>query len=430
MKKILIIGRPNVGKSSLFNRLIKKRRALVMNTPGVTRDIIKEKAYWWGTHFEVWDSGGFIFNATQSLSKNINHFVQDSLKKVDCSIMVMDATVGLHEDDKSIFKLIKSKPYLLVVNKIDKVTKSPHLISEFYSLGNSFIESSFERETNIDQIVSWVIEKSTTTEDSTVTPHFSIMLSGQPNVGKSSLFNKIVKKNRSIISPKPHTTVDVVDDFFLYQSQTFEVLDSSGIGKKSKQTMDIQRLASAKTLSYYDKTNFVLLVIDASKKISKQDIRLFSYCLEKNKPSIIVANKWDLAFDTTKVEIRKTIKKALAFYPEIPILFTNALSGLGVPVLIKKILEIKQRSEIQIPTSKLNFFLKNVTQQAPPPVYGTRNIKFFYLTQTKKKPPQFLIFTNHPKGVSSSYKKFLTKKIQNEWNLKGIPIQLVFKKRK
>lgn len=431
MKKVLIIGRPNVGKSSLFNKLIRKRRALVMDIPGVTRDIIKGQTTWWGGSFEVWDCGGILLNSNQIISRNIYDSVLNSLTKADLIVMVMDGKMGLHEDDKKIFNMIRDKKYLLVVNKVDQKRKLLNTISEFHGLGAPFIETSFEKEINIDQIVSWILEHETKIEEDDGIKNFSIMLTGQPNVGKSSLFNQMIKKDRSQISPIAHTTVDVVDDSFFIKDIKYDIFDSAGIGKRTKQPLDIQKLAAAKTLSYYDKIDLMALVLDATKPIARQDIRLLSYCLKKYKPFIIVMNKWDLAEkETTKLAIREQLADSLSFYLNIPIHFTSAISGVGVNQLSQKIQEMQKRIQTKISTAHLNRFLIAAVKTTPQPVYGTRNIKFYYLTQVETQPPSFVIFTNEPKGVPASYRKFLEKKIQKEWDLQGIPIKIYFKKKK
>ncbi len=428
MKKVLIIGRPNVGKSSLFNRLIKQRKALVLDQPGVTRDILKGEALWWGHPFEVWDSGGLAWESSFVFTSVIHNKVREVIQQADLIVFIMDAQTDLHDEDKRIFKYIRDKKYLLVVNKVDHDVDSASLLSEFYSLGKDFIPAAFEKDKNIDQIVDWILSHTQQTEVSEKKEKTSILITGQSNVGKSSLCNLILKKQRMITSPKKHTTVDVVDEEFRYNKKTYEILDTAGIRKKSRRFESLEKISSAKSLSYFRKSDIILLVIEAHKGISRQDVRLFSYCMSQYKTVILVINKWDLS-QISKIEMRKKVQQAFPYFPDIPLVFTSATQGVGFNPLMKKVCEFIQKSQFRITTSRLNKFFLNATQQAPQPVYGTKNVKFYYLTQTNYQPPSFIIFTNEPKGITPSYQKFLIKKIQEEYSLKGLPIRLTFLKK-
>lgn len=427
MTKVLIVGRPNVGKSSLFNRLIKQRRSLVLDQPGVTRDIIKGLAHWWGHSFEVWDSGGLMWDTASLVFSAVQEQVQSACQEADLIIFVMDAHLGLHDEDKKIFKWIKNKKYLLVVNKVDHPRSFESQLSEFYVLGSDFIQTAFEKDDNISFIVDWIVKNSKVSE-SKEKDKISLLMTGQCNVGKSSLCNLILKKNRMVTSSEAHTTVDVVDEVFQYNKKRYQILDTAGIRRKSKRLENLEKISSAKSLSYFEKTDLILLVIDGQKKFSRQDARLFSYCMEKHKTTILVVNKWDVS-SVSKLEMRKVIRQELRYFPDIPCVFISAKTGEGLGSLMKVISKCVEKNDFRISTSKLNKFFSEVVEKAPAPVYGTKNVKFYYLTQTKKTPPSFIVFTNEPKGVNSSYQKFLVKKIQEKYSLKGIPIQTTFLKK-
>ena len=429
MKKVLIVGRPNVGKSSLFNRLIKNRRALVLDQPGVTRDLIKGQAHWWGHTFEVWDSGGLTWNSSSFLSQPIQKAVKRAVQQADLIVFVMSAHVGFHEDDKLIYKWIKNKKYILVVNKVDHPEKFEEYISEFYSLGEKLITTAFEKDENIDQIVEWIIQQSSSSLEKLEQNYASLLITGQCNVGKSSLCNVLLKTDRMMTSAKAHTTVDVVDEDFKFSGKKYKLLDTAGLRKHSRRTEDLEKLSSAKSLSYFRKADIIFLVIDGSQPTVRQDMRVFSYCVEKFKPCIIVVNKWDLA-KISKDEMRKHIQQTFSFFSDVPVVFVSALKKQGISVLMKKTNECIEKKQTYIPTSELNRFFKEVVQTAPAPVYGTKNVKFYYLTQIKKSHPSFIIFTNEPKGVTPAYKRFLIKRIQKKWSLQGIPIQTSFVLRK
>lgn len=427
MTKVLIVGRPNVGKSSLFNRLVRQRRSLVLDQPGVTRDIIKGEAEWWGHSFEVWDSGGLMWNTSSIIFSAVQDHVQSACDKADLIVFVMDAHLGLHDEDKKIFKWVKDKKHLLVVNKVDHPKSFESQLSEFYTLGSDFVQTSFEKDENISLIVDWIIENSKNSKFKEV-DKTSLLMTGQCNVGKSSLCNLILKKNRMVTSSEMHTTVDVVDEVFQYYGKKYEILDTAGIRRKSKRFESLEKISSAKSLSYFKKADLILLVIDGQKKFSRQDARLFAYCMENHKTTILLINKWDIS-QVTKIEMRKMIRQELRYFPDIPCVFISAKTGEGLGNLMKTISECVKKNSFRISTSALNKFFIEAVQQAPAPVYGTKNVKFYYLTQTKKTPPSFIIFTNEPKGVNSSYQKFLIKKIQEKYSLKGIPIQTTFLKK-
>ena len=425
MTKVLIVGRPNVGKSSLFNRLIKNRRSLVLDQPGVTRDIIKGEAHWWGHGFEVWDSGGLVWEKASSLSSVIKKQVKTFASQADLIVFIMDARLGLQEEDKKIFKWVKHKKTLLVVNKVDRLNED---LSDFYALGSKhFVPAAFEKDKGVDVIVDWIIKYSKN-EKSKKDKAISFLITGQSNAGKSSLCNFLLKKNRMITSAEAHTTVDVVDEVFEFKDRKYEVLDSAGIRKKSRRMSDLEKISSAKSLSYFDKADLILLTVPIDKGISKQDVRLFSYCIDRHKPVLLVISKWDLS-SISKEEMKKKIKSEFLFFPTVLHVFTSALKGKGLGPLMNKICECAEKSQTYIPTSKLNQFFIQAIHKAPMPVYGPRNVKFYYLTQNFKNPPGFIVFVNEPKGISSSYKRFLIKQIQKKFRLEGIPLRLNFVKK-
>ena len=430
MKKVLIVGRPNVGKSSLFNRLIKNRRALVLDEPGVTRDILKGQTHWWNHSFEVWDSGGLTNDS--SFSKPIQQKVQQALLKTDLVLFVVDARVGLHDYDKKILKWIQNKNFLLIVNKVDSLQKYENQLDEFYTLSSSFIPTSFEKNDNIDKVIDWIIQHLGSDESEIQKKDYiSLFITGQSNVGKSSICNLLLRQERMMVSPRMNTTVDVVDEYFTFENQKYQILDTAGLRKKSKRTEELEKISSAKTLSYFHRADIVLLVIDSHQHLSRQDLRLFSYCVEKFKPCVLICNKWDLGQKiTSKNEMRYQIDYELPFFPEVPIVFMSALQKTGVSSLMKTVHNCFKKSRTFISTPKLNQFLKQTMENSPPPLYGTKNVKFYYLTQVKKRYPSFLIFTNEPKGVTPSYQKFLIKKLQKQFDLQGIPIQTNFRTRK
>ena len=430
MNRVLIIGRPNVGKSSLFNRLVRRRKALVINQPGVTRDILKQKASWWGVDFEVWDSGG-LWSAESAWGTLIDIKVRNAIQESNLVLFVMDARSGLLEEDKKTFRLVKKsgKPFFALVNKVDDLKKSELLLSDFYRLGIPLLPCAFEQDKGVLEVVEWILthskNKFTAIENTKVT-NVSLLFAGKTNVGKSTLCNALLKEDRILTSPVPGTTVDVVSDQFEYAGRRYTLLDTAGKTKEAKNKT--QSLAEFKSDQSFREADIVLLLVDYSTGPSRQDARLLNFCGEQHKAVIVVVNKWDLALkknkDNSKIEYRKNIQEKFCFYPDLPVIFISALNVSGLGVLMKKVNEMYQKIHLHISTSELNRFFMQVIRKAPAPVYGTRDVKFYYLTQTNHIPPSFIAFANYPKGVRDSYRRFLIHQIQNKWNLKGIPIRI------
>ena len=431
MHKVLIVGRPNVGKSSLFNRLARQRKALVVNQPGVTRDILKQRVSWWGVDFEVWDSGG-LWAEESHWGSLIDKKVRQAIEQSDLVIFVMDARSGFLEEDKRTFHLVKrsGKPFLALVNKVDKLDQSESLLSDFYRMGISLLPCAFEKDKGVSEAVEWILShaknKSTSTVDS-VSPHACLLLAGKTNVGKSTLCNALLKKDRALISPVAGTTMDVIKDQFQYGGKTYTLLDTAGIEKNTEKDQKTESLAELKTRQSFKQADVIMLLVDAFTGPSRQDARLLDFCVAAHKAVILVVNKWDLAIKQgkSKTEYRKNVQDKFRFYSNLPIVFISALDTTSLGALMKKVDEVHQKLHFRITTSELNRFFTEVIRKAPSPVYGVQDVKFYYLTQTHQTPPSFIAFANYPQGVRDSYRRFLVRQIQNKWNLKGIPIRIL-----
>ncbi len=438
--RVLIVGRPNVGKSSLFNRLIRKRKALVVNQPGVTRDILKQKTSWWGNDFEVWDSGG-LWAGESVFGSAIDKKVKQAVCLADLILFVMSARSGLLEEDKKTFHLVRKsgKPFLVLINKVDEIGKKEMLLSDFYSLGCSLLACAFEKDRGISEVVEWIIsqsslKKSSKKENSLQEKPVHLLLMGKTNVGKSTLCNALLKRDRSLISPVAGTTQDVVSDQFRYGERLWVVSDTAGKTKFAKDK--VKSLAEFKTGQSLKTADVVLLLLDYSVGPGRQETRLIHLCEKEHKALIVVVNKWDLAekdkatpgvsssFGQEKEEYRKNVQNKFRLHPDLPVVFVSALNSSGLSALMKKVEEIYQKLHFRISTSELNGFFMKVIRSAPLPVYGTQNVKLYYLTQTKQVPPSFIAFANYPEGVRDSYRRFLVRQIQKKWDLKGIPIRI------
>jgi GTP-binding protein len=431
--KVAIVGRPNVGKSTLFNILTDSRKSVVKDQPGVTRDIIVEPCEIWGKTFDLIDTGG-ITESQDTFSKLIREQVVDFLNTVDFLLLVVDGRVGLIPEDSEIVRIAKQtgKPFLIIINKIDSLKDEEILKSDFYEFGVDLIAASLEQRRGIAEIMEW-LSKHLPEARSEVKDATTIALVGKPNVGKSSMVNCILGENRMLVSDIAGTTVDAVDTYFIYNSKKYTLVDTAGLRKSSKRDEDIEVIAAFKSHDSIRKADIVLLMIDGTMGPTDQDARIMQSILEDHKGVIVVANKSDLGRAEVP-EYRKTFQeqcsKVFHFYDDVPIIFTCATKNNGIEDLLQKVEWMSEKLAMKITTSKLNNFFFEAIRHAPAPVYGITNVKFYYLTQTRQQPPSFIAFANHPDGVHNSYRRFLIKKLKDEFDLHGIPIRIFVMKSK
>lgn len=428
--RVALIGRPNVGKSTLFNILTRSRKAVVKNQPGVTRDILVGQADWWGKHFEVLDTGG-LTSQHDRFSPLIFNQVLSILKYVDLLVLVMDARTGLTPEDRDIVRVAKEsgRPFFIVVNKVDRDHDAELMKAEFYEFGIDLVHASFERREHIDEIVEKISEsipEGTAVKDSGV----RLAIIGKPNVGKSSLVNALTGEKRMLVSEIAGTTVDAVEIGFNYKQQEFTLVDTAGLRKQARRWSGgngVEILSAYKSFEAIDRADLVFLVVDAQQGPSEQDAKMAEYIYEKAKALIVVANKIDL-LKNDKEEPRKWFRERLSyefhFAPDVPVVFTSAETGEGLTDLLDEAIQVWRKLHFKISTRELNDFFHDVIRQAPSPVYQTTNVKFYYCTQTEQKPPSFIAFANHPNGVTPSYRRFLIKRIQSQWGLQGIPVRV------
>lgn len=427
INRVAIVGRPNVGKSTLFNRLTRSRRAVVKNEPGVTRDISLETTEWWGHSFEIADTGGITGDGAD-FSHLIREKVTEFLEATDLIVFVVDGRTGLVPEDRDVFRLVKQsgRPFAVVVNKADRTLEPEMYLSDFYEFGTELIPAAFEQDFGIDVIVEWIIRH---LEHKQVERREGVRLTivGKPNAGKSSLCNQLLQQERMVVSSIAGTTVDAVETELVYNDKKYILVDTAGLRKASKQRDGVEALSTFKTRDSIHRADLVLLVVDAVEGPSAQDSRIIEQCLEQHKGIILVANKTDVArhkHENFREWFREQVAREFHFFTEIPLVFVSAKTGVGVDDLFKKIEEISEKLKFRISTSKLNKFFSEVIKQAPSPVWGVENVKFYYLVQTQQTPPSFIAFANHPGGVTPAYRRFLIRKIQEEWGLKGIPIRI------
>lgn len=434
MPRVAIIGRPNVGKSTFFNILTDSRKAVVKNQPGVTRDIQIEQVELWGRNFEIIDTGG-ITEATDEFSQLVKAQVKEFLAEADFLIVVMDGRSGLLPEDRDVIKIAKSvgKEAILVVNKVDKVSEEDLVLSEFYEFGMPVVATSFETRRGISQVLEWIYSH-LPEKEAAIFDGPSLAIVGKPNVGKSSLVNALLGEERMLVSEIAGTTVDAIDTPFLYKGKKYRLIDTAGLRRSSKREDDVEIISAFKSQESIRRANVVLMVIDCTVGPTDQDAKILSLILESHKGVVLVANKSDLGreeMENYRKWFKEKVEQELHFFPDIPMVFTSAKTGHGLRELLDQIEDVSRKLNFKIPTGELNDFFFETIRKAPAPVYGTNNVKFFYLTQTLQKPPSFIAFANYPDGVTPGYRRFLIKHIKERWSLQGIPIRIfVMKSRK
>ncbi|MEQ1722539.1 MAG: ribosome biogenesis GTPase Der [Pseudobdellovibrio sp.] len=425
--KVAIIGRPNVGKSTLFNILTDSRKSVVKNQAGVTRDIIIEPADVWGRKYDLIDTGG-VTEAQDLFSKLIKEQVEDFLHSVDFIIAVMDGRSGMLPEDRDIIKLAKQtgRPMILVINKVDQHHEDDIAKADFYEFGLDVIAASFEQRRGLGEIMEW-IHKIIPEAKETIKEGMQIAMVGKPNVGKSSLCNCLLGVHRMLVSDVAGTTVDSVDSPFVYNDKKYVIVDTAGLRRQSRREDDIEIIAAFKSQESIRRSNVVLLVIDGLIGPTEQDAKIMQQILEDHKGVVIVANKSDVAVDEVKSyreTFRAQVEKEFHFFTDVPIVFTSAKTGAGIDDLFKTIEDVSEKINFKVSTSDLNDFFFETIRKAPAPVYGITNVKFYYLTQTNQVPPAFIAFANHPDGVTNSYRRFLIKHLKEKFSLQGIPIRI------
>ncbi len=432
---VAIIGRPNVGKSTLFNRLIRERKSIVEDVPGVTRDRIYADTEWDGREFSLVDTGGFDPSDEEIYPSLIKNQIQIAIEESDLILFVLDGKEGVMPHDRDVVSMLRKvkKPLIIVVNKIDDQKHASRAL-EFHRLG---IEEFFDisalqgRKINdlLDRIVELLPERTDTGEGDAEEDVIKIAVLGKPNVGKSTLVNKFLGEERLITSPVPGTTRDSIDTFITRDGKNYLLIDTAGIRRKSKITFSVERHSVFRAIRSMERADIALLMIDAGEGPTHQDARLAELISDKGKACIVLLNKWDLvpkeAAETPNVE--GILKESLLAVGYAPVTIISAMTGRGVEKIFEKIDTVYENFSQRISTKKLNNFLQRVIGRTPPPVYKGKDIKFYYISQPLTRQPTFVIFTNEIKGVPENYRRFLEGKLREEFPLEGTPVKILFK---
>jgi len=426
--RIVVIGRPNVGKSTLVNRLIGRREAVVQDTPGVTRDRIQYDAEWNGKNFILIDTGGWSSEKTGLLPK-ISEQVQIAIDQADLILFVVDANVGLTEDDESVVKLIRRNtvPVILVANKVDGVEAEAQ-IGNLWSLGlgEPFPVSALHGRGSGD-LLELVINKmpeESRIEDQPKGPT-KVALIGRPNVGKSSLLNKLTKSNRSVVSEIAGTTVDPVDEIVMIADEAWNFIDTAGIRRRVRESSGFEYYASLRTQAALERAEIALLILESSETISDQDRKLINLVTEAGRALVLVFNKWDLLDEDRRLLLEKEIEMDLHNVKWAPRVNLSALTGWHVDRLSNALHSAYEGWSTRVATSKLNQFIKEHVAANPHPVRGGKQAKILFATQIGQKPPAFALFTTGL--IDESYVRFIERRLREEYGFQGSPIHIKVK---
>ena len=432
---VAIVGRPNVGKSTLFNKIVGKRIAIVEDTPGVTRDRLYAETEWNGKTFTLIDTGGIEPVSNDRILTEMRNQSQVAIDTADVIVLVVDVREGMTATDKDVANMLlrSQKPVLIACNKCDTPGDPPLQMYDFYnlSLGDPIPVSGVHGSgvgDLLDEICNHFPEYTDDEEDEDV---IKIAVVGKPNAGKSSLINRILGENRVIVSPIAGTTRDSIDTHYEKDGDKFLIIDTAGMRKRSKVEEDVERFSVIRALNAVDRADVVLIMIDATEGVTEQDTKIAGYAHEQGKASLIVVNKWDLIEKDTKTmsNFRLDVQDGLSYMLYAPILFISAKTGQRVEKIFEMAKYVANQNAMRISTGMLNDVINDATNRVQPPSDKGKRLKIFYITQASVKPPTFVIFVNDKKLAHFSYIRYLENQLRNTFGFEGTPIRFIIRER-
>ncbi len=432
---VAIVGRPNVGKSTLFNKLAGKRIAIVEDTPGVTRDRIYAEAEWLNNVFTIIDTGGIEPESQDAILVQMRKQAQIAIETAGVIIFIVDGKQGLTDADNEVALMLRKsgKPIVLVVNKIDNLSDEQNAY-EFYNLGigDPVTISSTQGlglGDMLDVVISHFSELYSSDEDD---DNINIAFIGKPNVGKSSLINKLLGEDRVIVSDVPGTTRDAIDSHLETDIGKFTLIDTAGIRRKSKVKAEIERYSVIRTLAALERADVCILIVDATEELSDQDEKIIGYAHELKKAIMVIVNKWDLIEkdDKTMINTKKVLQYKLSFMAYAPYIFISALTGQRVGKVLDMAKECYTNYSRRISTGVLNDVVSKAVMMKEPPVVALKRLKIFYVTQVATKPPTFVFFVKNAGCIHFSYERYLANKLRESFDFSGTGIKLIFREKK
>lgn len=433
---VAIVGRPNVGKSTLFNRLTQSRQAIVNEEAGTTRDRQYGKAEWCGQEFSVIDTGGWVLNSDDIFEEEINKQVQIAIEEADVILFLVDVTHGITDLDQQVATMLRKgkKPVILVSNKADTFELYPQS-AEFYSLGlGDPYNISAVNGSGTGDLLDLVTSKFTKKEEEIVEENIPrIAIVGRPNAGKSSLINAFIGEERNIVTDIAGTTRDSIYTLYDKFGLNFYLVDTAGIRKKSKVNEDLEYYSVIRAIRSIENSDVCILMIDATRGIESQDMNIFSLIQKNKKGLVIVINKWDLVENKDNNIIKtfeNAIRERIAPFTDVPIIFSSALTKQRIYKILETAKEVYDIRKTKIPTHKLNEVMLPIIERTPPPMNKGKVVKIKYITQLPNTAvPSFVFFCNLPQWVKDPYKRFLENQIRKHWNLKGTPINIYMREK-
>jgi GTP-binding protein len=433
---IAIVGRPNVGKSTLFNRIAGKQKAIVIDEPGVTRDRNYMDCTWQEKAFTLIDTGGFEPSSEERILVQMREQTNLAIEEADVIIFLMDGKDGLTPSDIEIAKQMRSKDKnaYYVVNKIDG-DRHKEMLTEFYRLGiNQLYPISAQHGLGVDELMAVITQDFPSVKDSRdeQDEQIKIAIVGKPNVGKSSLINLICGKERSITNPDPGTTRDAIDTTVKVHGKSYLLIDTAGIRKKNKISLTLEKYSVIQALKSINRCNIALVMIDAEEGMTEQDAKIAGLAYERGKACIIIVNKWDkIEKDNSTVgKFVEDIKDKIKFMNFAPIIFISAVTGQRAPKIFDLIKDIYSQYTRRIDTSSLNALLEKSVRKNPLPRYQNKQVHIYYATQTNVKPPTFVFFVSNAKGIHFSYERYLMNQIRAALGFDSVPLKFIFRKKR
>jgi GTP-binding protein len=431
---VAIVGRPNVGKSTLFNRLSRTRDALVDDQPGITRDRLYALVRWGEHNLTLIDTGGLEVARDEPLSEQVKEQAVRAIEEADKIIFMVDGREGIMPNDEGIADLLRrsQKDVLLAVNKIDG-PEHDHLVSDFYRLGmKTAYPLSAAHGYGLKALMEGVVEGLPEARpEGRADDRIRVAVLGKPNVGKSSLVNRILGSDRLLVSELPGTTRDAVDTPFSLQGRDYLLIDTAGIRRKTRVREKIDKFSMIKALRSLDRCHVAVIVLDAEAGVADQDVRICGYAFERNRAVILAVNKWDLVKHDVheKKRLSDAVERQLKFLSFAPRVHLSALTGEGVMDLLRHMERLYEQYDRRISTGAVNRAISDMILRRPPPNQGRRRLKVFYATQVRTRPPTFVVFVNRPDMVHFSYERFMINQLRDALGLHLSPVKLIFKKR-
>ena len=433
---VAIVGRPNVGKSMLFNKLTGQRTSIVEDTPGVTRDRIYGDCEWCGREFSIVDTGGIEPNTENDMLKFMRRQAEIGIELADCIIMVTDVHSGVTAADQDVATMLRKsrKPVCLAVNKCDSIGLTNPDVYEFYGLGiGDLFEVSAIHGHGTGDMLDWCLEQFPEGENEEKDENLiKVAIVGKPNVGKSSLLNRILGEERVIVSNVAGTTRDAIDSYFENETGKYCFIDTAGMRRKSKVDDIIEKYSNMRTINAIDRSDVCLILVDANEGVTEQDTKIAGLVHEAGKAAIIVVNKWDAVEDKETNTMRDKeigVRQGLSYMTYAPVVFLSALTGQRVDKLFQVIRDVHEQNTSRIPTGQLNSILAEATARVQPPTDKGRRLKIYYMTQAGTKPPHFVIFCNDARLFHFSYQRYLENQIREVFGLKGTPVRITIRQK-